>query len=128
MNVGFIGLGKMGMGMSFNILKAGFPLVVHDIRKETAEPLLKSGASWGDTPKSVAMKSDVIFSSLPGPKEVEAITLGDNGVIEAIRPGAIFIDLSTDSPSLIRRLYRIFKEKGAHVLDAPVGSDQKARK
>jgi 3-hydroxyisobutyrate dehydrogenase len=120
MNVGFIGLGNMGMGMSSNILKAGFPISVYDVRKEIAEPLLKAGASWSETPKSMAMVSDVILASLPGPKEVEAVTLGENGILEGIRPGAIFVDLSTDSPTLIRRIYEIFKKKGAHVLDAPV--------
>jgi 3-hydroxyisobutyrate dehydrogenase-like beta-hydroxyacid dehydrogenase len=120
MNVGFIGLGKMGMGMSLNILKAGFPLTVNDVRKEFAEPLLKAGAAWADTPKSIAMASDIILASLPSPKEVEAVTLGENGILEGIRHGSVFIDLSTDSPTLIRRIYGIFKEKGAHVIDVPV--------
>jgi 3-hydroxyisobutyrate dehydrogenase len=120
MNIGFIGLGNMGMGMSSNLIKAGFPLSVYDVRKEIAEPILKAGASWADTPKSIAMESDVILASLPGPKEVEAITLGENGVLESIRPGATFIDLSTNSPTLIRLIYGKFKEKGAYVMDAPV--------
>jgi 3-hydroxyisobutyrate dehydrogenase len=120
MKIGFIGLGNMGMGISSNILKAGFSLAVYDVRREAAEPLLKAGASRADSPKSLAMTSDVILASLPGPGEVEAVTLGENGVIEGIRPGAIFIDLSTNSPALIRRIYGKFKEKGANVMDAPV--------
>jgi 3-hydroxyisobutyrate dehydrogenase-like beta-hydroxyacid dehydrogenase len=120
MNIGFIGLGNMGMGISYNILKAGYPLRVYDVRKEIAEPLIKAGASWSETPKNMANASDIIFSSLPGPKEVESVTLGVNGILEGIHPGLIFIDLSTDSPTLLRRIDGIFKEKGAYVLDAPV--------
>jgi 3-hydroxyisobutyrate dehydrogenase len=68
MNIGFIGLGNMGLNMSSNILKAGFHLSVYDVRKETAAPLLKAGAKWAESPKSIAMVRDVIFASLPGPK------------------------------------------------------------
>jgi 3-hydroxyisobutyrate dehydrogenase-like beta-hydroxyacid dehydrogenase len=128
MNIGFIGLGNMGLSMTLNLQKAGFPVYVFDVRKETAEPLLKAGAFWSENPKSVAEKSDIILASLPGPKEVEEVTLGENGILEGIRPGAVFIDLSTDSPTLIRRISSIFSEKGAHVIDAPVsGGPEGAR-
>lgn len=120
MNIGYIGLGNMGMGMAVNILKAGHALAVYDIRKEIAEPLLKSGASWMDTPKAVAIASDIIFTSLPGPKEVEEVTLGTNGIIEGIHPGMILVDVTSNSPTLIRQVYDQFKQKGAHVIDAPV--------
>jgi 3-hydroxyisobutyrate dehydrogenase-like beta-hydroxyacid dehydrogenase len=120
MNIGFIGLGTMGLAMASNVLKAGFPLTVYDIRKEIAEPLLKAGASWGDNPKSIAQTSDIIFTSLPGPKEVEAVALGANGILEGIRKGSIYVDLSTNSPTLLRKIHGIFKEKGAHVADSPV--------
>jgi 3-hydroxyisobutyrate dehydrogenase len=120
MNIGFIGLGRMGNGMAANILKAGYPLTVHDLRREAAEPFLESGASWADTPKDVAKSSDIIFTSLPGPQDVEAVALGEGGIIEGIRPGSVYIDLSTNSPELVRRIYRVFKEKGADMMDAPV--------
>jgi 3-hydroxyisobutyrate dehydrogenase-like beta-hydroxyacid dehydrogenase len=120
MKVGFIGLGNMGMGMASNVLKAGFPLTINDVRKEIAVDILKAGASWSDTPKSVTLASDIILASLPGPKEVESVALGENGIIEGIKPGKVFIDLSTDSPTLVRRIYDIFKGKGAQVMDAPV--------
>jgi 3-hydroxyisobutyrate dehydrogenase-like beta-hydroxyacid dehydrogenase len=120
MNIGFIGLGIMGSGMTANILKAGYPLTVHDLRREAAKPLLDAGASWADTPKAVAEASDIVFTSLPGPQEVEAVALGETGIIEGIRPGGIYIDLTTSSPTLIRHIYDVFKEKGAHVMDAPV--------
>ncbi len=120
MNIGFVGLGKMGSAMAANMQKAGHSLTVQDVRKEAADSLLKNGARWADTPKSVAEASDIVFSSLPGPKEVEAVALGKNGIVEGIRPGAIYVDLSTSLPKLIRHIYDVFKQKGAYVMDAPV--------
>ncbi|MCH8107596.1 MAG: NAD(P)-dependent oxidoreductase [Chloroflexi bacterium] len=118
--VGFIGLGNMGGGMSLNIQKAGYPMVVYDLREEAAKPLLEGGARLAGSPAEVARLSDVTFTSLPGPKEVEAVATGLEGVLEGIRPGAIWVDLSTSRPTLIREIEPRFREKGAHVLDAPV--------
>jgi 3-hydroxyisobutyrate dehydrogenase-like beta-hydroxyacid dehydrogenase len=118
--IGFIGLGKMGFGMAQIVLKAGYAMTVYDIRKKVAEPLLTGGASWADTPKEVAKASDIVFTSLPGPKEVEEVALGKNGLIEGIHPGLAYIDLSTSSPTLARRIYAAFKEKGANVMDSPI--------
>jgi 3-hydroxyisobutyrate dehydrogenase-like beta-hydroxyacid dehydrogenase len=120
MEVGFIGLGKMGAGMADNLLKAGHRLTVHTRRPETARPLLDKGASWADNPKAVARASEIVFTCLPGPKEVEAIALGAAGILEGIRRGGVYIDLSTITPGLARRIHQAFKEKGAHVMDAPV--------
>jgi 3-hydroxyisobutyrate dehydrogenase-like beta-hydroxyacid dehydrogenase len=120
MNIGFIGLGNMGSGMAANLLKAGHTLIVNDLRHEAAKPLLDGGASWGDTPKAIAESSDIVFTSLPGPQQIEEVALGKDGIIEGIHPGFIYIDVSTSSPSLSRRIYDVFKEKGAHVMDAPV--------
>ena len=118
--IGFIGLGNMGGGMSLNIQKAGYPLVVNDLREEAALPLLEGGARLANTPAEVARLSDIVFTSLPGPKEVEAVALGDSGVLEGIRPGCVYVDLSSSRPTLIREIEPIFRRKGAHVLDAPV--------
>ena len=118
--VGFIGLGNMGGGMSLNIQKAGYPMVVYDLREEAAKPLLEGGARLAGSPAEVTRLSDVTFTSLPGPKEVEAVATGLEGVLEGIRPGAIWVDLSTSRPTLIREIEPRFREKGAHVLDAPV--------
>ncbi len=120
MNIGFIGLGLMGSGMASNILKAGYPLTVYDVRRQAAKPFVDAGASWADTPKAVAKASDVIFTSLPGPQEVEVVALGTNGIIEGISSGAVYIDLTSNSPTLVRRVYDKFKERGARVMDAPV--------
>ena len=119
-NIGFIGLGNMGAGMAGNIQKAGYSMVVYDIREAATRPFLEAGARLGSSPADVAGRSDVTFSSLPGPKEVEEVALGRDGVLEGIRPGAIFVDLSTSRPTLIREIEPKFRGKGAHVLDAPV--------
>jgi 3-hydroxyisobutyrate dehydrogenase len=119
-SIGFIGLGNMGGGMSLNIQKAGYPMVVYDLREEAARPLLDGGARLANSPAEVSSLSDITFTSLPGPKEVEAVATGPEGVLEGIRPGSIYVDLSSSRPTLIRELEPIFRQKGAHVLDAPV--------
>ena len=118
--VGFIGLGNMGSGMSMNISEAGYSMVVHDLNQDLATQLLENGARWAQSPKELAESCDVIFTSLPGPMEVEAVATGDEGLVEGIRKGSVWLDLSTSSPTLIRRLAGVFSEKGATVMDAPV--------
>ena len=118
--VGFIGLGNMGAGMAGNVLQAGYPLVVHDVREEAARRLGARGARVAASPAEVAGLSDVTFTSLPGPAEVEAVAVGPRGVLEWIRAGGVYVDLSTSRPTLIRALEPRFRAQGAHVLDAPV--------
>lgn len=120
MRIGFIGLGNMGGPMALNLMKAGHTLVVHDIRREAATPHLERGAKWAENPRIAAQEAELILTSLPGPVEVEAVALGTNGIIHGAEKGAIYADLSTSSPSLIRMIHAGFKEKGIHVLDAPV--------
>ena len=120
MKVGFIGLGTMGASMASNLQKAQYKLVVHDIRRASAEPHMDAGAEWADSPAKLAAECDVIFTSLPGPKEVEAVAMGADGLIGAMRRGAAYFDLSTNSPTLVRQIAAAFAEKGIHMLDAPV--------
>jgi len=120
MKVGFIGLGNMGGPMALNMIKAGHELTVYDIRREMAEPHLAAGAKWADSPASVAAQSEVVVTSLPGPKEVEAVARGEGGILSKLARGAIYADLSTNSPTLIRDLHATFRAKGIDVLDAPV--------
>jgi len=120
MQIGFIGLGNMGNPMAASLIKAGFDLTVHDLRRSAADNLLALGAKWADTPQAVAQASDTIISSLPGPVQVEAAMLGADGVLAGIRPGSTWIDLSTNSPELLERLAAMAVEKGADTLDAPV--------
>ena len=120
MRVGFIGLGNMGGPMASNMIKAGHSLTVYDIRREAAEPHLAAGAEWAESPAAVAEQSEVVVTSLPGPKEVEGVALGEGGILTKLNRGAVYADLSTNSPSLIRQLHARFKAKGIDLLDAPV--------
>jgi 3-hydroxyisobutyrate dehydrogenase-like beta-hydroxyacid dehydrogenase len=118
--VGFVGLGTMGGRMAANLQKAGFKLVVHDLHRQAASHHLNVGAIWADSPRALASQADVIFSSLPEPSDVEAVALGQDGLIAGIKPGAAYFDLSTNSPSVVKKLHAAFAAKGAHMLDAPV--------
>ena len=118
--IGFIGLGNMGGGMAGNIQKAGYPLVVHDINEGATRPFLEAGARLATSPADVASQCDITLTSLPGPKEVESVAMGLDGVLQGAKPGSVYIDLSTSRPTLIREIEPKFREKGVHVLDAPV--------
>jgi 3-hydroxyisobutyrate dehydrogenase len=120
MKVGFIGLGTMGSPMALNALKGGHELVVHDINRDAAKPHLEAGATWADTPRQVMEASDVVFTSLPGPPEVQQVALGENGLLHGLSRGKVYFDLSTNAPTLIRHIHEVFAKAGAHVLDAPV--------
>ncbi len=120
MEVGFIGLGTMGGPMAANLRKAGHALTVYDVRRASAESLIAAGAVWADTPQQVASASEVVFTSLPGPIEVEAVALGANGLLAGMRPNGAYFDVSTNSPTLVRKISAAFAERGAHMLDAPV--------
>jgi len=118
--VGFIGLGTMGGRMAANLQAAGFKLVVHDLHRQAASHHLNADATWADSPRALASDADVIFSSLPEPSDVEMVTLGEQGLAAGIKPGAAYFDLSTNSPSVVKKLHTVLATKGAHMLDAPV--------
>ena len=120
MKAGFIGLGNMGHPMAANILKSGYNLTVYDIRREVRQSLEAAGATWAVSPKAVAARSDVVLSSLPGPREVEAVVLGEDGVFAGLNSGCAYIDLSTNSPTTMRKIAEIGVSSGFHVLDAPI--------
>jgi len=118
--VGFIGLGTMGGGMALNIRKAGYDMVVHDLNRDAAKRHIDAGCVWADSPKAVGAAADVVFTSLPGPPEVEAVAIGANGLIEGMKAGSTWFDMSTNSPTVMRRLNAVFAEKGIDVMDSPV--------
>ncbi len=120
MQVGFIGLGTMGARMAASLQRAGYRLVVNDIRREATAPHLQAGAQWADTPREVAEAAAVVFTSLPAPPDVEAVALGGDGILAGMKPGGVYFDLSTNSPVLVRRICARFAERDAHMLDAPV--------
>ena len=120
MDLGFIGVGNMGAGMANNLIKAGHSLTIHDLSRERATPLLEQGAKWADSPREVAEASEITFTSLPAPVDMEAVSLGEAGVLEGSKPGTIYIDLSSNTVSLVRRVYEAFAARGVAMLDAPV--------
>lgn len=120
MRIAFIGLGNMGGSMALNMLKAGHQLTVHDIRRQVAEPHLSGGAKWADSAAAAAREAEVVFTSLPGPREVEAVVLGEAGLVGAMAAGSLYVDLSTNSPTVVRQLHATLKAKGIRMLDAPV--------
>jgi 3-hydroxyisobutyrate dehydrogenase-like beta-hydroxyacid dehydrogenase len=97
MEIGFIGLGTMGYHMAANLQTAGYRLIVNDLQRARAEPLIAEGSSWAQTPREVAAACEVIFTSLPGPSEVEAVTFGRDGLLAGIRENAVYFDLSTNA-------------------------------
>jgi 3-hydroxyisobutyrate dehydrogenase len=117
MKVGFIGIGTMGASMALNVRAKGYDLVVNDIRREAAAPHLKAGAAWAESARKVAEAADVVFTSLPGPREVEAVA---EELLAGMRKGTAWFDLSTNSPTVVRRLSERFAAKGIAMLDAPV--------
>jgi 3-hydroxyisobutyrate dehydrogenase-like beta-hydroxyacid dehydrogenase len=120
MKIGFIGLGTMGRHMASNLMAAGHELVVHDVRREATAPHREAGARWAETPRGVAEATDVVFTSLPGPAEVEAVALGEQGLLAGLAAGKVYFDLTTNAPALVRRIHAVFVARGIHMLDAPV--------
>lgn len=120
MKLGFIGLGTMGRHMARHLVEAGHEVTVHDLRPEAAEEHLAAGARWSDTVAGAAAGAEAVFTSLPGPPEVQAVALGDGGLLEAMDPGSAWFDLSTNSPTVLRDLHARFAERGVFVFDAPV--------
>jgi 3-hydroxyisobutyrate dehydrogenase len=119
--VGFIGLGNMGGPVASHIQRAGFPLIVYDLRAQATGPFRERGATVVKSAAELAARSDIVITALPMPHDVEQVA---QQIIEGVKPGAIYIDISTSPPALIRKLEPLFAAKGAHVLDAPVASGQ----
>lgn len=126
--VGYIGLGLMGKSIARNILKAGFPLVVHNRSRGSVAELVAEGAQETHSPVEVASRADVVFTNLPDTPDVLGVVLGADGIIEAARPGMVVVDNSTIKPAAARQIAAALLEKGAQSLDAPVsGGDIGAR-
>lgn len=128
MHVGWIGTGVMGCAMAAHLLDAGYSLTVYNRTREKAQPLIDKGAKWADSPKEVAIVSDIVFSIVGFPADVESVTLGDWGALGGLRKGGILCDMTTSSPALAKRIADIAGNVGCFSLDAPVtGGDVGAR-
>ena len=128
LTVGYIGLGIMGKSIARNIMRAGFPVVVHNRSRAAVHELKTEGAKEAFSPSEVAALTDIIFTNLPDSPDVETVVLGQNGIIEGIRGGQVFVDNSTIRPSVARTIAAGLSQKGVQALDAPVsGGDIGAR-
>jgi 2-hydroxy-3-oxopropionate reductase len=122
LKVGYIGLGLMGKSIARNILKAGFPVVVHNRSRAAVDELVAEGATAANSPKEVAAQVDVIFTNLPDTPDVEKVVLGENGILKGAHDGLIYIDNSTIKPASARRIAEKLAAaaKNVFALDAPV--------
>jgi 2-hydroxy-3-oxopropionate reductase len=126
--VGYIGLGLMGKSIARNILKAGFPVVVHNRSRGAVDELVKEGATAAFSPVEVARQVDVVFTNLPDSPDVELVVLGKDGILEGAHEGLIYVDNSTIMPETATMVAERLAEKGVLALDAPVsGGDIGAR-
>jgi 3-hydroxyisobutyrate dehydrogenase-like beta-hydroxyacid dehydrogenase len=123
--VGFIGIGLMGKEMSRRILEAGYPLTVWNRTKERAEFLLKPGAQWADSPRSVAQAADVVITMVTDSAASEEVICGKNGILQGNHPGLILIDMGSIAPEMSRLIAERAKAKGVPMLDAPVTGNPK---
>jgi 3-hydroxyisobutyrate dehydrogenase len=120
MKIGFIGLGHMGGPMSRNVLAAGHDLVVYDVRKEAAAGLVAAGAAWAGSPRQAADGREVVITMLPAPRHVEQVLLGENGLLDGLAAGSIWMDMSTSVPVVADKVRSLAEPRGIAVLDAPV--------
>ena len=122
--IGLIGVGIMGKPMALNFTRAGYSVVVHDVNRQSVDELVKQGLASAASAKAAAAQSDVVITMLPDSPEVEAAVLGPDGVLEGIRKGALFIDMSTIAPETSKKLFKIFAGRGVAALDAPVSGGE----
>lgn len=120
MKIGFIGTGVMGNAMAKNLIAAGYNLNVFNRTKSKTDNLVAAGATWYDNPKKVVAQSDVIFTMLGFPQDVEQVYFKENGILTGNVDGKILIDSTTSKPSLAQKIYKTGQNDGAKVLDAPV--------
>jgi 3-hydroxyisobutyrate dehydrogenase len=118
--VGFIGLGNMGEPLAGFVRRAGFPLVAHDLRRAAAAALLEAGATWAESPRDVAAQCQLVCVCVPGPSEMQTVTVGAGGILDAVKPGTVVIDLTTNAPGMVRQVGEALGARGAHLLDAPL--------
>jgi 3-hydroxyisobutyrate dehydrogenase len=118
--IGFIGLGNMGVPMAGRLIDGGYSLVVNDIRHEAARPLLARGATWAASPAEVAAAAQTVITILPTSREVREVLLGTKGLLDALRPGSLVLEMTSADPSVTRELEREVATRGSALIDAPV--------
>jgi 2-hydroxy-3-oxopropionate reductase len=122
--IGFIGLGIMGKPMARNLMKAGYPLVIHNRSQGAVDELVKEGAQAGGSAKGVAEQAGVVITMLPDSPDVELVMGGEDGVFAGAKAGTLLIDMSTISPVVARRLAKEAEGRGFAMVDAPVSGGE----
>ena len=120
MKLGFVGVGNMGNPMCANLIGAGHDLTITDLSRDAAANLIEEGATWMDTAREVTSVSETTFLSLPKPADVEAVVTSDDGALAGAGSGTTIVDMSTNAPTMVRKLAEICNESGVNFLDAPV--------
>ena len=120
MRVGYIGLGNMGGPMCRNLIKSGYSVIVHDLNPDAVERCTTLGASSENSPKEIARQADVVFTSLPNTVDVEKVVLGNDGILEGGHEGLIYVDMSTNLPSFVKKLASTLSQHGVAMLEAPI--------
>lgn len=118
--IGFVGTGVMGASMAGHLLEAGYEVFIYTRTKTKAEGLLSKGAHWEETPAGLASKVDVLISMVGYPQDVEALYLGENGILENLAAGSVAVDMTTSSPALAQKMAEVAIQKEIGMLDAPV--------
>jgi 3-hydroxyisobutyrate dehydrogenase len=118
--IGFIGLGQMGHGIAANLVRSGASVTIHDLNATSGADLVEAGATWARSPFEVASQCDVLFTSLPTPSVVQSVAHGAGGVVQALRPGSAWFDLSTNALDVVRSLHAELAARGIDFFDAPV--------
>ena len=126
--IGWIGTGVMGKSMCGHLIAAGYKATVYNRTAEKARPLVEQGAKLADSPRGVALESDVVFTIVGYPRDVREVTLGANGTLAGVKPGSVLVDMTTSEPALAIEIDQAARAKQAHAVDAPVsGGDVGAR-
>ena len=120
MRIGFVGLGNLGTHLAASLVRAGFALTVNDLDRTRADPVVQAGATWADTPRSLAAQTDTVVTCLPSPAAVARVLEGADGVLAGLRPGGTWIDTGTSDRELTARLAALAETRGVSVLEAPV--------
>ncbi|HIM12744.1 TPA: NAD(P)-dependent oxidoreductase [Candidatus Poribacteria bacterium] len=126
--IGWVGTGVMGRWMCQHVMDLGYTAMIFTRTKSKADPLLKAGATWADSPAEVAENSDIIFTIVGFPEDVRHVHLGENGILTTAKSGSIIVDMTTTEPSLAIEVYQTAQAQGISSIDAPVsGGDVGAR-
>ena len=122
--IGFIGLGIMGKPMASNLIKAGYPLIGHDLDRNAVAEIVYNGGQQAQSPREIAERTQVVITMLPDSPDVEKVALGSDGLIEGTHAGQMFIDMSTISPTSAVKVADAMKDRGVDCLDAPVSGGE----